>query len=66
MARFFLEYWADVFGRQRLYGIELVIVIFATVGIVEASQGLSGWMSIEGELAFWRFVMGVGIGTKQF
>jgi PHS family inorganic phosphate transporter-like MFS transporter len=53
---------ADYFGRQRLYGIELVVVIIATVGIVEASQGIHKWMDIKAVLGFWRFVMGIGIG----
>jgi len=53
---------ADYFGRQRLYGVELVVVIIATVGIVESSEGFSNWMNIQAMLGFWRFVMGVGIG----
>jgi hypothetical protein len=54
---------ADFFGRQSLYGAELIVVIIATVGILESSQGLGGWMSIKTMLGFWRFVMGIGIGT---
>jgi len=57
---------ADYFGRQRLYGVELVVVIIATVGIVESSEGFGSWMNIKAMLGFWRFVMGVGIGIVFF
>ncbi|KAF2105049.1 MFS general substrate transporter [Rhizodiscina lignyota] len=55
---------ADVRGRQRLYGVELVVVLVATVGIVESGQGIDKWMSIQAQICFWRFVMGIGIGAE--
>ncbi|KAL4073050.1 major facilitator superfamily domain-containing protein [Scleroderma yunnanense] len=51
---------ADLYGRKRLYGVELVIVIIAT--FCQALSGHSPSVGIIGVLIFWRFVMGVGIG----
>lgn len=57
-------YLADRYGRRKLYGIELIIVIFGTIGVVQASAGYDGSMDIMGWLIFWRFFMGVGIGAE--
>lgn len=56
---------ADVKGRTSLYGIELVIVIFSTIGVASASSGVRDNMSILAWLVVWRFVMGLGIGAEQ-
>jgi PHS family inorganic phosphate transporter-like MFS transporter len=56
---------ADVKGRTSLYGVELVIVIFSTIGVASASSGIGNNMSILGWLVVWRFVMGIGIGAEQ-
>ncbi|KAF2259816.1 MFS general substrate transporter [Lojkania enalia] len=53
----------DRFGRTRLYGIELAIVIFSTIGVASVSKGVDN-MSILGWLLVWRFVMGIGIGAE--
>jgi PHS family inorganic phosphate transporter-like MFS transporter len=58
----FLGYLADRFGRTRLYGIELVIVIFSTIGIASSNTGVGSDMAVLGWLCAWRFVMGIGIG----
>ncbi|CRG87871.1 putative metabolite transporter C2H8,02 [Talaromyces islandicus] len=55
---------ADTFGRRKLYGIELIIVIFGTLGTVQASSGSHESMSVTGWLMFWRFFMGIGIGAE--
>lgn len=55
---------ADLYGRRRLYGVELVMVIFATLGMAQASTGLKNSMSIMGWIVFWRFVIGMGIGAE--
>ncbi|KAI9695064.1 MAG: hypothetical protein M1820_008957 [Bogoriella megaspora] len=55
---------ADVFGRTRLYGIELVIVIVSTVGIAISSSGVGKSMNMYALVCVWRFVMGVGIGGE--
>lgn len=55
---------ADIYGRRKLYGLELIVVIFGTLGIVQASTGYDGSMDIMGWLIFWRFFMGAGIGAE--
>ncbi|PSS02264.1 major facilitator superfamily domain-containing protein [Coniella lustricola] len=51
---------ADVWGRRRMYGVELIIIIVATLlcALVSPSQS----MNSTALLTFWRVVMGVGIG----
>ena len=55
---------ADIYGRRKLYGLELIVVIFGTLGIVQASIGYDNSMNIMGWLIFWRFFMGMGIGAE--
>lgn len=55
---------ADKFGRRRLYGLELVIVIFSTLGMAQASTGTYNSMNVLNWIIFWRFVMGIGIGAE--
>ncbi len=55
---------ADKFGRRRLYGLELAVVIFATIGMAEASTGMNNSMDIMGWIIFWRFFIGLGIGAE--
>ncbi|KAH6610911.1 hypothetical protein Trco_000931 [Trichoderma cornu-damae] len=56
-------YLADRFGRTRLYGIELVLVIVSTIGVATSSHGYRD-MSFLGLFIWWRFVMGIGIGAE--
>jgi PHS family inorganic phosphate transporter-like MFS transporter len=51
---------ADVVGRKRMYGFELMIIIIATFG--QALSGSAHAVSIIGVLVVWRFLMGIGIG----
>ncbi|KAJ6023860.1 hypothetical protein N7540_004657 [Penicillium herquei] len=51
---------ADIFGRKRMYGIELMIIILATMA--QALCGNSSAVSITSILIFWRVIMGIGIG----
>lgn len=51
---------ADRVGRKRMYGLELIIIIFST--LAQALSSDSPGMSIVGVLIFWRVVMGIGIG----
>jgi PHS family inorganic phosphate transporter-like MFS transporter len=49
---------ADIVGRKRMYGLELLVIIVATL-----AQSLSGpgpSTSIVGLLIFWRVIMGIG------
>ncbi|KAK1831483.1 major facilitator superfamily domain-containing protein [Podospora conica] len=68
---------ADLFGRKRLYGYELLLLVVATLGIVQASEGFRSrepklpdgtvprTMDIYAWLAFWRFCLGLAIGAEQ-
>jgi len=51
---------ADIVGRKRMYGVELIIMIIATFG--QAVSGNGHAVHIIGVLVVWRFMMGVGIG----
>ncbi|KAK5094869.1 acid phosphatase pho5 [Exophiala xenobiotica] len=51
---------ADVVGRKRMYGLELILIIFAT--LAQALSADSSAISIVGAICFWRVLMGVGIG----
>jgi len=51
---------ADVVGRKKMYGVELMIIIVATFG--QAVSGNGDAVSIIGVLVVWRFIMGVGVG----
>ena len=46
-----------------MYGLELIIAIGATLGVVMCSNGISGSVSIIVWLLIWRFVSGIGIGA---
>lgn len=51
---------ADLIGRKRMYGLELIIIIFATLAHALASSSPS--VDIIGVIIFWRVLMGIGIG----
>ncbi|EIW57720.1 inorganic phosphate transporter [Trametes versicolor FP-101664 SS1] len=51
---------ADVLGRKRIYGMELMLIIVATFGQTLCAPGIG--VSMMGILTFWRFMMGIGIG----
>ncbi|PHH67327.1 hypothetical protein CDD81_91 [Ophiocordyceps australis] len=53
-------YLADVVGRKRMYGLELIVIIFATLG--QALTSGSPACDIIGLIIFWRVILGVGIG----
>ncbi|SCV72071.1 BQ2448_4765 [Microbotryum intermedium] len=53
-------YLADVYGRKKMYGIELMIIIIATIGQAVAGRGPG--ISLLAVLIFWRVLMGIGIG----
>jgi len=54
---------ADLWGRRKMYGLELIITIGATLGMVMASDGFDNSMSCIAWLLIWRFVLGIGIGA---
>ncbi|KAK4497262.1 hypothetical protein PRZ48_011712 [Zasmidium cellare] len=51
---------ADIVGRKRMYGLELILIIFAT--LAQALSSNSPSITIVGVIIFWRVLMGVGIG----
>lgn len=51
---------ADIVGRKRIYGLELIVIIFATVG--QALTSGSPGCDVIGLIIFWRVIMGIGIG----
>jgi MFS transporter, PHS family, inorganic phosphate transporter len=58
---------ADKLGRKKLYGVELVIVIFGTLGVVQCGAGYNQQsMDVLGWMLFWRFLVGVGIGINAW
>jgi MFS transporter, PHS family, inorganic phosphate transporter len=46
-----------------MYGWELVVTIFATIGVATASYGVNGSLSILGGLIAYRLILGLGIGA---
>jgi len=53
-------YLADVVGRKKMYGLELMVIIGATLAQALTSESAS--MHIVGLMVFWRVIMGIGIG----
>ena len=53
----------DVYGRRKMYGVELLIIVGATLGVAMSSTGADDSMNVIGWLLFWRFVAGVGVGA---
>jgi len=51
---------ADIVGRKRMYGLELIIIIIGT--FAQALCGPGPAVSIIGTLIVWRFITGIGIG----
>ncbi|KAL0939558.1 phosphate:H+ symporter [Colletotrichum truncatum] len=51
---------ADIVGRKKMYGVELMVIIIAT--IAQALSSSSPSVSITGLIVFWRIIMGIGIG----
>ena len=50
----------DLYGRRKMYGIELYIIIIAIVGILMSSSGADNSLDIFSSLFGWRFIMGIG------
>jgi len=65
---------ADLWGRKKLYGFELAILVIATLGVVQASEGFRAQnidgtyrdtMNIYAWISWWRFALGIGIGAEE-
>lgn len=60
---------ADRWGRKRLYGVELCIIILGTVGMIQSSDGYSEpdgnhSLNVYAAIASWRGLQGLGIGAE--
>ena len=53
---------ADRYGRKKMYGLELLVVIVATVSLALCSIGVRGSVNILAWVISWRLLMGIGIG----
>jgi MFS transporter, PHS family, inorganic phosphate transporter len=53
-------YAADWLGRKKMYGIELIIILAAT--LAQSLSASSTALSFVGVMVFWRVMMGIGIG----
>ncbi|CAN9139204.1 unnamed protein product [Alternaria alternata] len=51
---------ADIVGRKKMYGLELILIIVAT--LAQSLTGPGPGTSIVGLIIFWRVLMGIGIG----
>ncbi|KAF9446435.1 MFS general substrate transporter [Macrolepiota fuliginosa MF-IS2] len=60
VGQLFFGWVADLVGRKRMYGAELMIMVVATFGQALAGQGDA--VSIIGALVVWRFIVSAGIG----
>lgn len=54
---------ADKTGRKKMYGVELVLLITATIGVVMSSEGANSSMSVYAWLIWWRICVGIGVGA---
>ncbi|KAJ2986204.1 hypothetical protein NUW58_g5139 [Xylaria curta] len=60
---------ADRHGRKAVYGLELAIVVLATIGMTTASGGVVSAngefsMDVYGWIGFWRVLLGIGLGAE--
>ncbi|KAF1849749.1 inorganic phosphate transporter 1-6 /Pi cotransporter [Cucurbitaria berberidis CBS 394.84] len=51
---------ADIVGRKKMYGLELILIIIAT--LAQSLVGPGPGTSVVGLIIFWRVLMGIGIG----
>jgi PHS family inorganic phosphate transporter-like MFS transporter len=49
---------ADILGRRKMYGLELVIIIVGTMFLLMSSNGERNSMAVGGWLITWRAIMG--------
>ena len=59
MGQLVFGFLADKYGRTRLYGIELVLVIVSTIGVATSSYGY-------GDLSFLGLFTWVSFNTCRF
>lgn len=57
---------ADVLGRRKMYGLELVIIIVGTMLLLMSSNGERESMHVAGWLITWRAIMGTFFLNPKF
>ena len=55
---------ADVIGRKKMYGFELILIIVAT--LAQSLTGTGPSTSIVGLIIFWRVLMGIGTSLQRY
>src|SRR5579862_2174134 len=50
----------DKLGRKRMYGVSILIMIFATLATALSGEGPT--LSALGAIVFWRVILGLGVG----
>lgn len=50
---------ADIVGRKKMYGLELILIIVAT--LAQSLVGPGPGTSVVGLIIFWRVLMGIGM-----
>jgi len=56
---------ADRYGRKKMYGVELCILVAATLCVAFTSKGALESTNRLAWLVCWRFIMGIGIGMSS-
>ncbi|OCK82250.1 MFS general substrate transporter [Lepidopterella palustris CBS 459.81] len=54
---------ADIVGRRKMYGTELLVVILATLLLSMSSRGEKDSLQVVGFILAWRLMMGICIGA---
>jgi MFS transporter, PHS family, inorganic phosphate transporter len=49
---------ADLIGRKKMYGVELIVIIIGT--LAQSLSSASPAVSVVGVIIFWRVIMGIG------
>ncbi|OJT14903.1 hypothetical protein TRAPUB_8526 [Trametes pubescens] len=62
IGQFAFGYSADYFGRKAVYGKELMLIIFATIGSLCDPTGVLSPSGALIWLGVWRIILGIGIG----
>ncbi|KAJ1968652.1 hypothetical protein IWQ62_001114 [Dispira parvispora] len=61
IGQLFFGWLGDSFGRQKIYGIELMIIIVGTIGSALSASAVHGF-NVLTTLTIMRFVVGFGVG----
>ncbi|KAF9882794.1 hypothetical protein FE257_005142 [Aspergillus nanangensis] len=56
-------YLADRNGRKKMYGVELLLLITSTLGVLMSSTGENNSMNIFAWLVWWKILVGIGVGA---